>query len=332
MNLAQEMQRGLKQRAQGRVRGRYAPSPTGDLHLGNIRAALYAWLHSRCLEGDCILRIEDLDQGRCKDGYEEQMLQDLQWLGFTFDEGVEEGGEFGPYRQSERITLYEQALELLKSQQRVYPCYCTRREMQARASRSASGEYVYDGRCKRLSAEELAELARTRRPAWRFCVDHGEVTIQDGFKGELVQDVSREVGDFVVRRRDGIFSYQLAVVVDDICMGVTDIVRGEDLYESSPRQVLLYRAFGTTAPRFWHIPLVLNQEGHKLSKRDRAHGVRGWVDEHGSHDQGRFFGALVEAMGWQCGESLTLEDIYHHACVSGMCDTWREAKGRLENK
>ena len=295
-SLQEEMARGEALRARGQVRGRYAPSPTGALHLGNLRTAMMAWLHARCFDGVCILRVEDLDQQRCKDGFEEQMLDDLELVGLDFDEGVREGGPCAPYRQSDRVPLYEEALAKLLEAGLAYPCYCTRKEIHRNGRRSSSGELVYGGRCLRLTSEEREALARTRRPAWRFRVSSPDVAsdavrFRDGIKGrggeeasrldETVQDVARQVGDFIIKRRDGVFSYQLAVVLDDICMGVTDVVRGEDLYLNTPRQLLLYEAFGEAPPRFWHVPLVLSEEGKKLSKRDRAHSVRGVCEASG---------------------------------------------------
>ncbi len=306
-----QIERGQELVRAGERRGRYAPSPTGELHLGNIQAALCAWAHARLTGSTLILRIEDLDVQRCRVEYEQHMLEDLAWLGLDFDEGPgAHDGPVGPYRQSERVALYEQALEELKTAGSVYPCYCTRKEIAATATRSASGELVYAGMCRGLTPEGRARRERERgAPAWRFVPSPGGVMMfRDGVRDELGQDVSVEVGDFLVKRRDGVFSYQLAVVVDDICMGVTDVVRGEDLYTSTPRQLSLYEAFGVKPPDFWHVPLVLGEDGKKLSKRDRAHGVRALADEGWSAE--RVLGHLAHGLGWvERGRELSVDDV-----------------------
>lgn len=344
-SLREEMALGEALRAAGQVRGRYAPSPTGALHFGNLRTGLLAWLHARCFGGVCILRVEDLDQQRCKEGFEAQMLDDLELVGLDFDEGVRQGGPCAPYRQSERLPLYDEALEALTSRGLAYPCYCTRKEIHRDGHRSSSGELVYGGRCLRLSEAERARLSRTRQPAWRFHVgapevESGAVSFRDGIKGrvssrggpllETVQDVGQQVGDFIIRRRDGVFSYQLAVVIDDICMGVTDVVRGEDLYLNTPRQMLLYEAFEARAPRFWHVPLVLDEEGKKLSKRDRAHGIHG-VCESTEQSVEEVWGDVVETLGWvkkrlACTPHSLFERL---SCGGAPFDAWKDSMGEL---
>lgn len=244
------------------VRGRYAPSPTGRLHLGNARTAVLAWLDVRARGGVFVLRIEDVDFTRARREFEDQIYRDLAWLGLDWDEGPDVGGPFGPYRQSERGDLYAAALARLAA----YPCICTRRELRALPVTSATGEPVYPGTCRQR------QIPPDRPAALRWRVPPGEVAFVDRVTGPHAQDVAQNVGDFVLRRADGAWAYQLAVVVDDLAMAITDIVRGADLLDSTPRQLLLLRALHPelAAPRFAHVPLILGAGGAKLSKRDGA--------------------------------------------------------------
>jgi glutamyl-tRNA synthetase len=244
-------------------RGRFAPSPTGDLHVGTLRTALLAWLQVRRAGGTFVLRIEDLDRERCRPAHVERQLASLRAIGLDWDEG--------PYVQSERLELYEAALERLRAAGLVYPCYCSRAEVaQAASAPHGPGDDGprYQGSCRTLSVDDRRVKESTgRKPSWRFRVREGTVSFEDGVRGRISQDVLTEVGDFVVRRADGIFAYQLAVVVDDIAMRMTDVLRGADLAHSTPRQLLLYEALGASPPRFHHVPIVLGPDGEKLSKR-----------------------------------------------------------------
>ena len=241
-------------------RGRYAPSPSGRLHLGNARTALLAWLDCRRAGGRFVMRIEDVDPQRSRPELEARILADLRWLGLDWDEGPDVGGPFGPYRQSERGALYAAALARLD----VYACSCSRRELREAASAADGDEPYYSGTCREGPVHPERPLAiRWRTPA-------GAVTAEDRLAGPLVQDVRAAVGDFLLRRRDGAWAYQLAVVVDDAAMAITDVVRGADLRASTPRQVLLARALGATPPRFAHVPLILGPDGQKLSTRHGA--------------------------------------------------------------
>jgi glutamyl-tRNA synthetase len=237
-------------------RGRFAPSPTGRLHLGNARSALLGWLQARAAGGQFLLRVEDLDRARCRPQYVDDLMRDLEWLGLTWDEP--------PLFQSARDEVYRDALTKLEQRGLVYPCFCTRAEI-ARAASAPHGLSDegprYPGLCARLSAAEIAERSRTRTPAWRFRAQPGEVRFVDGLQGPYSQDVEAVVGDFVVRRNDGVASYQLAVVVDDAATGITHVLRGDDLLSSTPRQLQLYAALGLTAPEFFHVPLVLGEDG-----------------------------------------------------------------------
>ena len=252
--------------------GRFAPSPSGRIHLGNLLCCLLAWLSARQKGGKVVLRIEDLDTARCKRPYAEQMIEDLQWLGLTWDEGPGVGGPDGPYYQSERTALYEQALDKLRSMGLVYPCYCTRAELHAAsAPHRSDGQAVYPGTCRHLTAAEREK--KTRAPATRLMVPDETWSFTDGHMGHYGENLLHECGDFLLRRSDGMFAYQLAVVVDDAAMGVTEVVRGSDLLSSTPRQLYLYDLLGLKAPEFIHFPLLLAPDGRRLSKRDADAGL-----------------------------------------------------------
>ena len=248
-------------------RGRYAPSPTGDLHLGNVSTALLAWLSVRAAGGSFVLRVEDLDAARVRPEALDRCLEDLAWLGLDWDEGPDRGGPFGPYVQSARRSGYDAAFERLRAAGLVYPCFCSRKDAAAAASapQEPGEEAPYSGRCRALSPEEAAtRIAEGRRHAWRFRVE-GEAP---GFTDRVLGAIApRALSDFVVRRSDGIPAYQLAVVVDDAAMQIDEVVRGNDLLGSTPRQLLLYRALGLRAPSFGHVPLWLGPDGARLSKR-----------------------------------------------------------------
>jgi glutamyl-tRNA synthetase len=262
------------------LRGRYAPSPTGPLHLGNLRTALLAWLFARAAGGAFILRMEDLDLPRVRPGAASQVLADLRWLGLDWDEGPNLGGPLGPYVQSQRAALYAAALGRLQARGLLYPCYCTRGELArlASAPQTPSDEPPpYPGTCRDLSPRErAAREASGRRPALRFRAPEGTIHFTDQVAGPIAEDVSRTVGDFVVRRSDGVMAYQLAVVVDDALMGITQVVRGADLLASTARQLALFDALGYPRPtHFAHVPLVVTNSGERLSKRADAEGLAG---------------------------------------------------------
>ena len=256
------------------VTGRFAPSPSGRIHLGNILCCLLAWLSARRQGGRIVLRIEDLDTARCPRRYADRMVEDLRWLGLTWDEGPEAGGPNGPYYQSERTALYQAALEKLEEKGLVYPCFCTRAELHAAsAPHREDGQTVYPGTCRSLTPEQAAERARRRAPALRLRVPEEDWGVEDGHMGGYRENLARDCGDFLLRRSDGLFAYQLAVVVDDAAMGVTQVVRGADLLPSTPRQLYLYHLLGLEVPRFYHFPLLLAPDGRRLSKRDADAGL-----------------------------------------------------------
>ncbi len=254
--------------------GRFAPSPSGRLHLGNLLCALLVWLSARQKDGRVLLRVEDLDTARCPRRYSEQMERDLQWLGLDWDIGPGRDNGTGPYYQSQRTEIYQAALKTLREKGLVYPCFCTRAELHAAsAPHREDGQVVYAGTCRRLTAAEIAEKSRNRAPALRLITPEERWGFTDGHMGRYEENLAADCGDFLLRRSDGMFAYQLAVVVDDAAMGVTEVVRGADLLDSTPRQLYLYHLLGLTPPVFYHFPLLLTAEGRRLSKRDGAVGL-----------------------------------------------------------
>lgn len=249
--------------------GRYAPSPSGRMHLGNLCCGLLAWLSAKSKGGKVVLRIEDLDTARCPRKFAELLQQDLAWLGLSADEGGDMGGPDGPYYQSERSAIYQQFYDVLWKKGLVYPCFCSRSQLHAAdAPHRSDGQVVYAGTCRNLTPEQAAEKALRRPPAWRVRVPDETIGFTDGHLGYYEENLARDCGDFYLRRADGVFAYQLAVVVDDAFMGVTEVVRGADLLSSTPRQLWLYRTLGLNAPEFIHMPLLLAPDGRRLSKRD----------------------------------------------------------------
>ena len=245
----------------GQVTGRFAPSPSGRMHLGNVWSCLLAWLAARSAGGRMVLRLEDLDPDRCRPEYCDQVMQDLEWLGLDWD------GQ--PVYQSQRTEAYAQAFRTLQDRGLIYPCYCTRAErLAASAPHRSDGTPVYNGRCRRLSPAQREELSRSRRPAWRVQVPDATVAFRDRIQGDFSEQLARDCGDFILRRSDGVYAYQLAVVVDDGAMGVTQVVRGSDLLDSTPRQLWLQDQLGLPHPEYGHVPLLLAPDGRRLAKRD----------------------------------------------------------------
>ena len=296
------------------VRVRFAPSPSGDLHVGNIRTALFAWAFARHTGGVFVLRIEDTDRSRVLPAYIASALDTLRWLGLDWDEGPEVGGPYGPYLQSERLAIYADLVAKFLESGHAYYCYCTQEEVAERtaAARAAGEPSGYDGHCRSLTPDQVAAYeAEGRRPVVRLRMPEGSTTFTDLVRGEVTFDHAH-VPDFVLARADGSPLYTLAVAVDDVLMKITHIVRGDDLLSSTPRQLAVYRAMGVPEaeyPVFAHLPFVLGLKGEKLGKRYGAASVSWYRDQ----------GFLPEAicnylalLGWSPGdnrESFTLDEM-----------------------
>jgi len=280
------------------ARGRYAPSPTGATHLGNASTALLAWLSARSRRGAFVMRMEDLDRPRVVPGSAAGILDDLRWLGLDWDEGPDVGGPYPPYEQSARGELYAVAFERLRVRGRIYPCFCSRKDIQSAASapQAPGDEAFYPGTCRDLPAAEVARRIESGAAhAWRFRVEQATVRpFVDRVRGRYEAGPG-SVGDFVVRRADGVPAYQLAVVVDDIAMKIDEVVRGEDLLASTVRQLLLYEALAATPPDFAHVPLLLGGDGARLSKRHRGTAIRELWDE--GHTAESIVGRLAHRHG-----------------------------------
>lgn len=247
--------------------GRFAPSPSGRMHLGNAFSCLLAWLSARSAGGRIILRHEDLDPGRCRREYANQIEEDLHWLGLDWDEGGSQGGS--QYYQSCRREIYQHYLAVLEEKGLVYPCFCTRADLHAAsAPHAADGTPIYSGACRELSPQQRRERAALRSPALRARVPAETVSFRDGLQGLYSVQLEKDCGDFILRRSDGVFAYQLAVVVDDGLMGVNQVVRGRDLLSSTPWQLWLQEQLGFQRPEYCHVPLLVAAEGRRLSKRD----------------------------------------------------------------
>lgn len=242
--------------------GRFAPTPSGRMHLGNVFSALMAWASARSQNGSFILRIEDLDVRAHNPQYTSYLLDDLQWLGLTWDKG--------PFYQSKRTELYQEALVKLQQQGLLYSCFCSRADLHAaQAPHASDGTYVYTGICRNLSPDEREELSKHKIPATRLRVPNKTYTFKDRVYGPIAQNLAESCGDFIVQRADGVFAYQLAVVIDDADMGITEVVRGSDLLSSTPRQLYLQDVLGLSHPHYAHLPLLVAPDGKRLSKRNR---------------------------------------------------------------
>ena len=240
--------------------GRFAPSPSGRMHLGNVFSAMLAWLSAMSCGGKMVLRIEDLDPDRCRPEYADTLKRDLEWLGLFWD------AEQTP--QSLRSDAYREMFEKLEEKGLVYPCYCSRGELHAASAPHASdGTLLYAGTCRNLSPAERA--AKKKAPSYRVMVPDETITFRDGVQGTYTQNLARGCGDFILRRADGVYAYQLAEVHDDAEAGVTQVVRGRDLLGSVPRQMYLQRLLGYPTPEYYHVPLLTAPDGRRLSKRER---------------------------------------------------------------
>jgi glutamyl-tRNA synthetase len=267
------------------VRTRFAPSPTGDLHVGNIRTALFGWAYARHTGGKLIFRIEDTDRERVTDEYIGRAIDTLKWLGLNWDEGPEVGGPFGPYLQSQRLDIYKHWAETFLKNGDAYNCYCTTEELESRreAQREKNQAPGYDGKCREISSQDLDRYkGEGRKPVIRMRMPEGDTRFVDLIRGEVVFE-HKYVPDFVLMRADGSPLYTLAVAVDDVLMKITHVLRGEDLLSSTPRQIRVYQAMGLTEtefPEFAHLPFVMGTDNTKLSKRNGEVSIA-WYREEG---------------------------------------------------
>jgi glutamyl-tRNA synthetase len=296
------------------VRVRFAPSPTGDLHVGNIRTALFDWAYARHTGGTFIFRIEDTDTTRVTDEYIQAAIDTLKWLGLNWDEGPEVGGPNGPYLQSQRLDIYAQWAEKFLDQKDAYYCYCTPVELEARreAQRAANVAPGYDGQCRDLTDAQIADYkAQGREAVVRMRMPDGSTTFTDEIRGEVTFD-HKFVPDFVLVRGDGSPLYTLAVAVDDIMMKVTHVLRGEDLLSSTPRQIRVYQAMGIAPedfPTFAHLPFVMGQDNAKLSKRNGEVSIA-WYRERGFLPEA--ICNYLALLGWSPGddrENVTMKEL-----------------------
>lgn len=272
-----------------KLKVRFAPSPTGPLHIGGARSALFNYLAAAHNEGEMVLRIEDTDLERSKREYEDEIIESLRWLGLRWNEGVDIGGDNGPYRQTERLEIYQQYIKKLLNSGQAYYCFCTEAELEEeRQQLLARGELPrYLGKCRQLTAAECeARIKEGQRPVVRFKVPENRVyTVDDSVRGKVNFETSN-IGDFIIAKSDGIPTYNFAVVIDDSLMGITDVIRAEEHLSNTPRQLMIYEALGFKLPRFAHISLILGEDHQKMSKR---HGATSLV-------QYREMGYLPEAM------------------------------------
>ncbi len=286
------------------VRVRFAPAPSGDLHVGNIRTALYDWAHARHTGGTFVLRIEDTDRSRVTDEYIAAAVDSLRWLGLDWDEGPEVGGPYAPYLQSQRMDLYREWTERFLAQGDAYHCYCSPEELDERREKQRAQGLPpgYDGHCRSLTDEQVAAYEREgRRPAVRFRMPEGFTTFDDIVRGEVTFDHGN-VPDFVIVRADGYPLYTLAVAVDDVLMRITDVLRGDDLLSSTPRQIAVYRAMGLAEeqfPRFGHLPFVMGGDNTKLSKRHGEVSIA-WYRQNGFLPEA--ICNYLALLGWSPGE------------------------------
>lgn len=290
-------------------RGRFAPSPTGDLHLGNARTALLAWCSLRAVGGTFVLRVEDLDAPRTVAAAVTGNLAELTWLGLDWDEGPDVGGPHAPYRQSERGEHYRAALDRLARAGLLHEDWLSRRDVRESAS-APHGPTPRYGPAQRAQSERLAAERRAagRSCSWRVRFPPATLELHDRSGAALRVSVEEEVGDLLVRRSDGLWAYHLAVVVDDAAMGISEVVRGADLWEATPAQVALQRALALPSPETWHVPLLLDAEGARIAKRSGGATLRALRE--GGADPARVRGALAASLGWLAApRAISMRDL-----------------------
>jgi len=304
----------VNNQSQREVRTRFAPSPTGDLHVGNIRTALFDWAYARHTGGKLIFRIEDTDRERVTDEYINRAIETLQWLGLNWDEGPQVGGPYGPYLQSQRLEIYTHWAKTFIANGDAYNCYCSTEELEKRREKQRELNQApgYDGKCRSLSADEILDFEKEgRKPVIRMRMPDGETRFTDLIRGEVTFE-HKYVPDFVLMRADGSPLYTLAVAVDDVLMKVTHVLRGEDLLSSTPRQIRVYQAMGVAPedfPFFAHLPFVMGQDNAKLSKRNGEVSIA-WYREQGFLPEA--ICNYLALLGWSPGddvENITMEEL-----------------------
>lgn len=280
--------------------GRYAPSPSGDQHLGNLRTAMIAWLDARLRGGTFLLRMEDIDTPRVVDGSADRIIKDLSLLGLDWDGSL--------VYQSQCLDYYQDAFALLQSKDLIYPCFCSRKDIRTAASAPHQSTIVYPGTCSELSKQQAYEKAQQKNPAMRLRVSDELIEFDDSCLGRQSQRLKRDVGDFVVKRADGLFAYQLAVVVDDLRQGVTDVVRGADLIDSTARQIYLSRLLGCSQMQYCHAPLMLDDAGVRMAKRHRSQTAEQWRDSGKSTQE--LVGMLANSVGLtSTAEAISMNEL-----------------------
>ena len=298
------------------MKGRFAPSPTGYIHLGNVWIALLSYISTRQQKGTYVVRMEDIDLQRSKRELGEALLDDLEWLGFEWDEGPRIGGSESTYWQSERQDYYANVLECLALEKLIYPCFCNRARLQSIASAPHVGEVVhrYDGHCRHIDEEKVKTLLAEKDPSLRLSVDSCEIEFTDRWQGVQHIHLEGELDDYVLRRGDGMYAYNLAVVLDDIAMGITEVIRGDDLLDTTGQQIYLYKTLqqclhskNIKAPSYGHAPLLIDSEGHRLSKRQKSITIRELRDNQWSAN--RILGELAITGGLVSANTLNKREI-----------------------
>ena len=298
------------------MKGRFAPSPTGYIHLGNVWIALLSYISTRQQKGTYVVRMEDIDLQRSKRELGEALLDDLEWLGFEWDEGPRIGGSESTYWQSERQEYYANILECLALEKLIYPCFCNRARLQSIASAPHVGEVVhrYDGHCRHIDEEKVKTLSAEKDPSLRLSIDSCDIEFTDRWQGVQHIHLEGELDDYVLRRGDGMYAYNLAVVLDDIAMGITEVIRGDDLLETTGQQIYLYKTLqqclhfkNIKVPSYGHAPLLIDSEGHRLSKRQKSITIRELRDNQWSAN--RILGELAIAGGLVKANTLKNREI-----------------------
>ena len=286
------------------MKGRFAPSPTGYIHLGNVWIALLSYISTRQQNGKYVVRMEDIDLQRSKRELGEALLDDLEWLGFEWDEGPRVGGPEVSYWQSERQTYYADILEYLALEKLTYPCFCNRARLQSIASAPHAGEVVhrYDGKCRHLCDFEIQDLRNSKEPSLRLAVNTCDLNFDDRWQGAQHIHLECELDDYILRRGDGMYAYNLAVVLDDIAMGITEVIRGNDLLDTTGQQLYLYNILqqcysykDIEVPKYGHAPLLVDADGNRLSKRQKSITIRELREQQWSAS--RILGELAAAGG-----------------------------------